>query len=391
MNLLVLDDEPQICRLVERVANRAGFTTRTLSDPREFAAVYREILPQLVMLDLQMPGMDGIEILRVISGEPHKAKVLISSGADRRVLKVAGDLAVSHGLDVVGILPKPVSVDTLEQYFADIITSEQPVSSEMLQLAIQEERLVLHYQPQVEFRNGRWEVAGAEALVRWSHPVRGIIPPAEFVPMAEAEGQILRLTDFVLRAAARQLADWAAKGLPYRLSVNCSANLMDDLAFPDRLRELLREYRLDATRLVMELTESAVMAKSTTAMDVLARIRLLGIGLSIDDFGTGNSSFMRLYEMPFNELKIDRSFVLNTPKDHDARTIVRATVDLAHALGMTVCAEGVESAAMLNYLARIGCDSAQGYLIGRPVPAEDFHEVVRSWQGHPAQVAAGGS
>jgi EAL domain-containing protein (putative c-di-GMP-specific phosphodiesterase class I) len=383
MNLLVLDDEPQICRLVERVATRAGFRTRTLSDPREFAGIYREILPHLVMLDLQMPGMDGIEILRVIAAESHKAKVLISSGADRRVLKVAGDLATSHGLDVVGVLPKPLSVDALEQHFADVLTSEQPISAEMLQTAIQEDRLLLHYQPQVEFQDGRWRVTGAEALVRWSHPVRGLISPVDFIPMAESEGQILRLTDFVLRTAARQLAHWGSRGLPYRLSVNCSANLMDDLGFPDRLRELVREFGIDPTRLVLELTESAVMAKSTTAMDVLARVRLLGIGLSIDDFGTGNSSFMRLYEMPFNELKVDRSFVLNTPRDHDARTIVRATVDLAHALGMTVCAEGVESEAMLTYLARIGCDSAQGYLIGRPVPAEEFQDVVNSWHGRP--------
>lgn len=383
LSVLVLDDESQIAHFIERIAQRIGFQAHTLNDPREFVETFRRIEPSVVVLDLQMPGMDGIEILRLLAGESHKANILISSGADRRVLKTAADLASSHGLTVVSTLQKPLVLKELESCLAGIAARVRPLSPDALEAAIKNDELLVLYQAQATREGGRWMVTATEALVRWQHPVRGLLSPGDFLSVAEENGLMRPLTEYVLRQVAAQVKVWQDAGLPLRVSVNLSANTMDDLEFPDRLRDLLRDHGVAPDRIFLELTESAVTKNSATTMDILARLRLLGVGLSIDDFGTGNSSFMRLYEMPFNELKIDRSFVAKIPHDEEARTIILAMVELAHALGMTACAEGVESPKILDYLESIACDAAQGYHIGKPMTAQELEAVVKVWNGVP--------
>jgi len=237
-----------------------------------------------------------------------------------------------------------------------------------LRAAIEEGALTLHYQPQVDLASGR--VRRVEALVRWPHPERGLIPPDQFIPLAEQTGLIAPLTEWVLGEAVRQAQAWQRAGVPLTVSVNLSMWNLHDRVLPDRVAGLLREHGLPAARLRLELTESALMAGAERALDVLTRLMGLGVGLAVDDFGAGYSSLAYLKRLPVDELKIDKGFVRAMATDATDAAIVASTVDLGHALGLRVVAEGIEDQATWTVLAGMGCDVAQGYYLARPLPPD---------------------
>jgi len=241
---------------------------------------------------------------------------------------------------------------------------------EELHRALISGEIVLHYQPKIDLRTG--EVAGCEALARWMHPDRGMISPGEFIPIAEQTGLIVPLTRVVLESAARQAAAWRAEGWEATVAVNVPADMLTDLELPDRIRALLKRHGLPGEALSIEVTESEVARDLLNAMDVLARLRLMGLGLSVDDFGTGHSSLVKLRDLPFDEVKIDRTFTARIEEDPHTRALTRATIRLGQSLGMRVVAEGVETQAVSDWLKRNGCDVGQGYLYGRPVAPEAF-------------------
>jgi EAL domain-containing protein (putative c-di-GMP-specific phosphodiesterase class I) len=195
------------------------------------------------------------------------------------------------------------------------------------------------------------------------------------------------VTETVIEQSVNQLRIWLGQNVDLGLSVNMSPLLVNDLNLPTIIGNLMHKHHVDRSRLTLEITESAALAESQIAVDILARLRILGIGLAIDDFGTGNSSLLQLFRMPFNELKIDRSFIAEILESEEARRIVQATVDLAHSLGLKVCAEGVESVPELEFLQTIGCDMVQGYLISRPLPAEKIGSMVHQWNQEPQRGA----
>ncbi len=195
------------------------------------------------------------------------------------------------------------------------------------------------------------------------------------------------LTDFVLESAIHQAAAWSQAGMPLKVAVNLSASLIEDLELPNRLSALLERHQLPGSLLTIELTESTAMADATTVMDIFLRLCVNDISLSIDDFGTGFSSLQQLYQLPFGELKIDRMFIRGLPDDDEARAIVRATVDMAHALNITVCAEGVGTREALEYLESVDCDRAQGFLVSAAVAAGEIERIVHAWD--PASKASG--
>ncbi|MGO4802180.1 EAL domain-containing protein [Pseudomonas sivasensis] len=231
-------------------------------------------------------------------------------------------------------------------------------------------QLLLHYQPKLDIREGH--VRQAEALLRWQHPQFGMVSPAEFIPLAERSGSIQLLTHWVIEEGIRQLCEWNRRGLYLQLSLNISADdlLGDELAH--RVSALLRRYGLPAEQLVFEITESAVMREPEKALKVLHLLRDCGISLSVDDFGTGYSSLAHLKRLPVQELKIDQSFVRNLDETSEDAVIVRSTIEMSHNLGLKVVAEGVEYAHSLRLLERWQCDTAQGYLISRPLSADAF-------------------
>jgi diguanylate cyclase (GGDEF)-like protein len=256
-------------------------------------------------------------------------------------------------------------------------TTKLSVTSE-LRKAIPKE-LELHYQPQLSLETGR--VEGVEALVRWRHPKRGLLAPSQFVPVARHSGVIKQLTAAVLNQALEQTAAWRLDGLDLRMSVNLDMRSLVDVRFPGQVRELLAVWRVPADRLVLEVTEDMVMADPVRAAEVASELARIGVQLSIDDFGTGYSSFAQLERLPLSELKIDKSFVTGLEVERRA-AIVRSLIDLGRSLGFRVVAEGVETPTVVRALIAFECTYAQGYLFGRPAPADELTGVLRPAARH---------
>ncbi|BEL06173.1 hypothetical protein Q0Z83_043640 [Actinoplanes sichuanensis] len=238
------------------------------------------------------------------------------------------------------------------------------------------DEISLHYQPKIAVETG--ELAGVEALARWTHPTKGPVSPGEFIPVLEATTLIHRFTHQVLMQALTQARAWLDEGHPVRVAVNLSTRSLLDTTFPDRLATLLDQAGVPGDQLCIEVTEHSVMNDPDTAIATLKRIRDLGVKTSIDDYGTGYSSMTYLRLLPLDELKIDRSFVKDMAADHSSRALVASTVELGHTLGLTVVAEGIEDAATLTALHEIGCDLAQGYHLARPMPADALTRHLRT-------------
>jgi diguanylate cyclase (GGDEF)-like protein len=240
------------------------------------------------------------------------------------------------------------------------------------------DQLQLYYQPKVGLGTG--ELDGVEALVRWQHPTRGMINPGDFIPMAETTGLITRLTLHVLRLAVVQARTWLDDGLTVPIAVNLSPRCLLDPHLVGHVTGLLDEYKLPSALLRLEVTETAVMANPALATATLTELHDLGIRLSIDDYGTGYSSMAYLKSLPVDELKVDRTFVLDMDRDQEDAVLVRGAIELGHNLGMTVVAEGVEGAAHVDALRALGCDIAQGYHYARPMPAADLKQWIAAQQ-----------
>jgi EAL domain-containing protein (putative c-di-GMP-specific phosphodiesterase class I) len=243
-----------------------------------------------------------------------------------------------------------------------------------LAAALDQQRLHMAYQPKVSLKDG--SLTRVEALVRWDDPDHGLVEPSLFVPLAEEHGLIDDLTLWGLRTILRQWIDWRDEGIDTSIAFNISALSLQHLDFPDLVERMCRALGMPADRLVLELTESATQPL-IKLMDTLTRFRIKGIGLAIDDFGTGYSSLMQLRQLPFTELKIDQAFVADVTRSRDCRLIIQGITDLAHGLGLTATAEGVETIEQLRAVQELGCDLAQGYLISPPMdPAE-----LKKWKG----------
>jgi diguanylate cyclase (GGDEF)-like protein len=241
-----------------------------------------------------------------------------------------------------------------------------------LQNAIELRELRVAFQPKADVRSGA--AVGAEALARWDHPEYGVIPPDEFIPIAEHTGMIRGLTLHVLEVALRECATWRRSGHDLSVAVNVSPSGLLDTSFPDDVTRLLALVGVPAEALILEITETSIMSDPTRVRVVLDRLNALGVKLSIDDFGTGYSSLGRHRELPIHEVKIDRSFVRDLASNQDDQALVRSAIQLGHALGLRVVAEGVEDEHTLAYLSAEGCDLVQGYFVSRPVPAAQFVE-----------------
>jgi EAL domain-containing protein (putative c-di-GMP-specific phosphodiesterase class I) len=237
-----------------------------------------------------------------------------------------------------------------------------------LRRAVENDELRLFFQPKVELSTQR--VAGAEVLLRWQHPTRGLLGPAEFIPFAEQTGFIRRLTRWTLEHAVALGAQWHRDGKSLKLAVNISADDIADARFDSRVAASLSRHQLPPALLTLELTESGYIEDPTAAMGMLDAIGALGVSLSIDDFGTGYSSLSQLTRMPVHEVKIDRSFIQELESQAEIATVVRAAIEMGHGLGLKVVAEGIETESVAARLRELGCDIAQGYLYAKPMPAE---------------------
>ena len=381
--LLVVDDEIDFARYVGEVGEYLGFDVLLTDNPMEFSTLYSDTI-DVVVLDLFMPGADGIELLRVLANNNSQASVVLISGKDTSVLYSAKELATEQGITVLGTLQKPFRAQELEVILntyvkspLKIVANNDLVSVDELAQAINDKVLSLHYQPQVSIKNR--EVIGVEALVRWKHPVKGMIPPSYFIPMAEENNLIADITLFTTKGAIRQQGIWKNQGKNIRMSVNMSPKILDDLDLPEKLQTCASTLGADVSKLMIEVTETALTSNLARYMDVLSRLRMKGFGLSIDDFGTGYSSLQQLIRVPFSELKIDQAFIRELTTNKECYTISKISIMLAHELGMCVVAEGIETEDEWHILKQLGCDEGQGYWIGRPMPPEELELWMKKW------------
>lgn len=374
--LLIMDDEIELGRFVGRVAESVGYEVKIAARAQEFKDAISGWKPSVVVLDLAMPDTDGLELLRWMASENCKSHIIIMSGYDGRVIEAARRIGQERGLDIGFSLNKPMRVQDLTERFNELKKKAEakgkpfsPVQQDELDRSLSSRELFLLYQPKVALSSGLLQ--GVEALVRWKHPERGIVPPDQFIALAEQSGLIDNLTDFVIAEALRQHKAWSENGLDIEIAVNVSPFNLHNADFADRVAEACRSEGVPPERIVVEITETAAMNDALEALDVLTRLRLKGFKLSIDDFGTGFSSLARLRRLPVTELKIDRSFVGEMLVSQDAFVIVKTVVALARNMNLTAVAEGIETEEHYRALMELGCDLGQGYGIAKPMPAAE--------------------
>ena len=383
-SLIAIDDESAILDIILHVAGGLGFAAQSTTDPEEFKAMVRQDDPQLILMDLNMPSCDGIELLRYLFEQQSSAQVMLISGVDAKVLSVATHVGVELGLKMGKPLQKPIRVQQLRDCLAPFIAGTQEIGAAALRQGLERGEIELFYQPMIDLKRTR--LAGWEALARWRHPELGVIAPDRFIPLAEAEGLMPSLTDRVMTLAMEEKAVWGCGGrlADGFISLNLSALDLVDPQIPDRLERLCERHGVPPGQVRLELTETVAMGESVRSVEVLTRLRVKGFRLAIDDFGTGYSSLVQLYRLPFSELKIDRTFVQNMTQSEEAAIIVKTILSLGHSLRLDLVAEGVENREIAELLTEEGCEIAQGYYYSRPVPPSD---IARWCEGNPRLVA----
>ncbi len=375
-NIFILDDDQEIGNYISTVAKMNGFDSRYFSDPDEFLSAVVASPSACVAVDLQMPVLDGIEVLRRLAGLHFSRPILIMSGMDLKVLESARHFAKAHALQVSDIVSKPARVEELNRVFTRLKSNHQlpPTRAEFI-AAMEQDQFVLYLQPKARLipelnEQGGCVPLGFEGLVRWKSPTRGFVMPDKFIPLVAAAGLSRQFSEHIFDLALATLKRWKELGIEARLAINMSASDVEDISLADRLWSRCIGSGVEHQRITIEITESAAMEHPETALDVLTRLRLRGFSLSLDDFGTGYSSLVQLQRLPFAELKIDRSLISDCLASEHTRIIVKAIIDLGHNLGLTVVAEGVEDQETLDLLRGWSCDLVQGYFLSRPLAPE---------------------
>lgn len=379
--VLIVDDDVFQQRTITRRLDALGYANDCAGTLAEAAARLAHAPYDAVLLDLSLGEADGISLLQAVRDSRSDPAVIIVSGLEDRVRSASFRLAEALGLRVGGSLRKPVTQDDLRGALDRLpirsahgsATSGQPpskrpvISALELERAVSKREIAVRYQPKVCLRHGH--TVGFEALARWPSDAPHAVSPDVFIPLAEKNNLIIPLTFHVLAEALATCRRWRVRNPACSVAVNISPLVLADPSLPEEIERMLRDAGLGAGALVAEITESTVIQHPLIAAEVLTRLRIKGVRLSIDDFGTGHSSLLSLLKLPFSELKIDKSFISQCDVDPDAWKIARATISMARELGLTVVAEGVERPEIADMLRQVGCDVGQGWLFARAMDA----------------------
>ena len=396
--ILVIEDEQVIRENILKLLKAEGFDVTGAENGSQglYAAVSN--LPDVIICDVMMPELDGYGVLMALRSNPVTATVpfvFLTGKADRSEMRQGMELGADDYLtkpfskaELVGAISSRLKK---QEAFAEQYNTLRSPSSELIQDApdkleqiktslrdaLEREEFQVYYQPQVNVQTGK--IMSAEALVRWLHPEKGLISPAEFIPSAEATGFIVELGEWVLQTACRQMQVWKNAGFSgLRVAVNLSPRQFHQPDLSSRVAQILAETGLEASSLELELTESLMVEDAESAIATLQHLKNLGVCISLDDFGTGYSSLSYLTQYPFDTLKIDRCFISNITDGCTNAAIVKAIIEMAHSLCLEVIAEGVETEAEKDFLWRYKCDIMQGYLFSPPLAAADFEQLLRA-------------
>lgn len=340
------------------------------------------VLPAVLMVDLEMPGMNGVELIQNLKKRRIHVPVVLASSRESPLISAVETMTQSLGMEVLASLQKPLNLPQVASALSGLNRKQPAPAPDLakfslndLRTAIQNGEIQAHYQPKLDVRTG--VIKGVEALARWVRPDGSVIPPNRFIPVAEQYGMIHDLTLRIVEQACAQATQWNKRGLRLSMAINLSPQQLDSDQFVDDITKLIERHAVRADQIVWEITESSVVANLGAALGVLARMRLKGFGLSIDDYGTGFSSMQQLARIPFTELKVDRSFVHGAAQREHLRVILQSALEMANRLNLVTVAEGVEHLEDWRLLQDFGCVLGQGYLIARPMPGPDLPDWLR--------------
>ena len=384
---LVIDDDAFTRQTIARMLAGLGATTtyEAANGTEALERLGRTETVEVIICDLNMPEVDGIETLRRIGELNRRARIVLASAADPRVLRSAKEAAAGFGLGVVQTLAKPLTAAKLRAALVEPhprlsrhrTGSAAAITIDEFQRGLAAHELIAHYQPKVALADRT--LRGTEALVRWKHPILGLISPSVFLPLAQQAGKLEELTDIVLATAIAQCAAWQVEGIVTGVSVNLPIVSLLSRELPARIDKILGNHSVSPGQLTLEVTEDGWLQQQAVAREVLTRLRVRGFGLSIDDFGTGYSTHQQLLQAPFNEMKLDQSFVAKALEDEESRIVLSSSIAMAHQLKLAVVAEGIETAAQWQLLAALGCDVAQGFFVARPMPGDQLPAWKAAW------------
>ena len=387
---LVLDDSLAITALLGTILRdecqlKEVYTSNSVEHALQLLDEGIEL--DLIFLDLNMPGVDGIEFLRLLKERSQQASIILISGTSPKVIKTVESLVKLHKLQFVGSIPKPITVTAVVEVMQRYQELQQRDSKaraflnkvkvyELLR-AIEQQQFQVYFQPIIDVQTRK--LYSAEALLRLHHPTRGVIYPGQFIEELENTDLIRPVTLYVIDETLKQWRQWHEKGLHTHVSFNISAGMLGTLEIPEYLLGKLEEFQVPASKVILEVTETGLAEDFTAVLEVLSRLSINGLKLSIDDFGAGFSTIERLQHLPFNSVKIDKQFMLELHHDESKRAAMESSISMARRLGMQVVVEGVESLAMWEVACHIGVDFMQGFFIGHPMQAEAFESWYTSW------------
>ncbi|TXI17781.1 MAG: EAL domain-containing protein [Nitrosomonas sp.] len=383
IRVLLLDDDKFMLEFVSHLLRELGVDEIFVAEDGKaglFVLSTQIEAVDLLICDIEMPGMDGIEFLRHIADQRYSGKIVLFSGVDADLLKAVERLAVVRGLTVIGTLLKPVTMGALAEILekldlpvyrsANFFKLRQVFDAEDIKRALLTDQFTVFFQPKISAVSRR--VTSVECLARWQHGKYGYISPDNFISIIEHNDLINDFTRNILKKSVQQLDLWLQQGLDLKISVNVSMENLDRFNLQEIYEEAVQNSNVPINRVILEITEGKLGKDFAQSLDILTRIRLKGFGLSIDDFGTGYASMETLKYMPFTELKIDRIFAHNATQDPATRVILESCIKLGKAFGLNVVVEGIETEADCELVAQLGCDEIQGYFIAQPMLAEEF-------------------
>lgn len=381
IKVLVVDDSRVQCEYAVDMCEAAGAEKVAFaSNGHEALELLRNESQDVVLVDLEMPVMDGVELISYIATEHLAKSIIVLSAKDSSLIASVGTMAEAEGLAVLATIQKPVSKEVLDKTFAQFyvktaikqsdLAIDIEASSSELSSAICNGELSLHFQPKLTSQG--MLLKGVEALARWNHPVRGFIPPVHFIAEAESQGLIGILTFHLLEQALKQKMEWQKRGLTFNLAFNLSPLSLSNPDFADWMFELVQSYKIKPADLTLEVTENILLGDVAKSIQTLARLRLRGFLIAIDDYGSGFANAEQLSRVPATELKIDRTMIDGVANKPQLRTILSSTVQLASDLGLSTVAEGVETEADFQVVQELGVDLVQGYYFSKPLPGEEL-------------------
>jgi EAL domain-containing protein (putative c-di-GMP-specific phosphodiesterase class I) len=381
--LVIDDDDFQRGGLINLLKSLGALRISDAADGVQALKILRDPGLQsidIVLCDLDMPGMDGLEFFRHLGKENSSVSTIIISALDSALIASVKQMARAYGLNLLGAIEKPIMLAQLEALISSHVSagsrsrrsnySNPGFNLDQILHGLRNRQFEPFFQPKIEISSKK--IVGAEALARWIHPEQGVVSPAHFIELLEESGNIDELTFIMLEKAAASCFLLHYMGYPINISVNLSLKSLSDANLADKITKIVLDNGIAPHYITLEITESVAMTEVATALENLARLRMRGFGLSIDDYGTGYSSMQQIMRIAFNELKIDQSFVKNFSESSASQIIADSSIELAHRLHMYSTAEGIETQHDLEMLASMGCDLGQGYFIARPMDIDSL-------------------